>query len=55
MVEYLACTKRFPPADDAPVEELVAVNAEFRYGDVRPGAADEETLLPGFTKDTNEL
>jgi len=53
MVEYLACTKRFPPADDAPVEELVAVNAEFRYGDVRPGAADEETLLPGFTLRAN--
>jgi ABC-type multidrug transport system fused ATPase/permease subunit len=53
MQEYLVCTKRFPPADDAPVEELVAVNAEFRHGDVRQSSADEETLLPGFTLRAN--
>merc|ERR1719408_33036 len=53
MAEYLTCTRRFPLADDAPVEELVAVNAEFRHGDVRQNAADEETLLPGFTLRAN--
>jgi ABC-type multidrug transport system fused ATPase/permease subunit len=45
--EYLTITTRERAADDAPVEHLVASNAEFRHGDSLNG--DEETLLPGFT------